>query len=115
MHSNVKGKIGENIAKDRLISAGYQIIETNYKCNSGEIDIIAWHEAQLVFIEVRSRKDSNFGTPQETVDIKKQQKLKKTALFYLKTNNKMDVTCRFDVVSILYKPEIRIEIIKDAF
>lgn len=115
MHSTAKGTLAENIAKDKLISTGYKILETNYKCKLGEIDIIALHENQLVFIEVRSRKDSNFGMPQETVNFKKQQKLKKAALFYLKITNKLDSSCRFDVVSILYKTKVKIKIIKDAF
>ncbi len=109
------GRKAENIAIDRLNSIGYKILETNFTCKIGEIDIIAEEDSCLVFVEVRSKKNNNYGFPQETINLKKQNKIKKVALYYLKINNLFEENCRFDVVAIIFNPVLKVEIIKNAF
>ena len=57
------GILGEKLARDFLRKRGYRILETNYRCPQGEIDIVAWHKDCLVFIEVRTKKSREFGSP----------------------------------------------------
>lgn len=108
---------GEHLALEKIISLGYKVLAKNYTCKLGEIDIIAKDKDTLVFIEVRTKSNKKFGLPQETVNIKKQNKIKKVAQYYLVKNNLLDFYCRFDVIGITWqnncKPQI--EIIKDAF
>ncbi|NLW25153.1 MAG: YraN family protein [Clostridia bacterium] len=111
------GNLGENLAMEKLKDMGYKIICRNFTCRLGEIDIIAQDKDILVFIEVRSRKADTYGFPSETVNFRKQQKLRKVAQYYLMINNLENVYCRFDVVSIIWNKgkRIEIEVIKDAF
>lgn len=96
-----------------LMSEGYRILKRNYRVRSGEIDIIARDKDTLVFIEVKYRAGKRSGTPEEAVGIKKQQKIAKTALFYLKyAHISPETKIRFDVIAIV-GDEIRL--IKDAF
>ena len=109
------GDEGEEIAMHYLKRRGYKVIERNHKNRFGEVDIIALHKGTLVFIEVKSRRTDEYGMPFEAVDHRKQEKLKKVALMYLKKLKK-EVPARFDVVSIRFedgKPGI--ELIPDAF
>ena len=94
-----KGKVGEQIAEDHLTKLGYQILERNTRSPFGEIDLIAKHEGYLVFIEVKSRQDSAFGFPEESVNQFKKQKLYKLASWYLTRFQKTPKT-RFDVLAI---------------
>ncbi len=111
-----KRKVGshyENVVGRFLERKGLTIISRNFRCKNGEIDIIAKDWDVYVFIEVKYRNTDIKGHPSEAVDLKKQKKISKVALFYLtyvvKSTN---VPCRFDVVSILGD---RIEHIKNAF
>ena len=100
-------------ASDYLTKKGYQIIERNYRCRIGEIDIIAIERDCLCFIEVKYRKNEKTGDPLEAVDKRKQQKIIRTAQYYLLTHSKyQSVKCRFDAVGILGE-EIRL--VRDAF
>jgi len=111
------GQFGERLALEKIISQGYKVLDKNFNCKIGEIDIIAKDKETLVFIEVRSKSNKKFGLPQETVNTKKQQRIRRVAEYYLVKNNLQSLNCRFDVVGILWQnnagPEI--EIIKDAF
>jgi len=110
------GKYGESTATEFLKQNGYTIIERNYRCKLGEIDIIAMDKETIVFIEVRVKKTSKFGHPKATITPKKMRKISLTALNYLKINNKLNNKARFDVVAIsLFEPEKKIELIKNAF
>ncbi|MDI6703646.1 MAG: YraN family protein [bacterium] len=106
------GKKGEEEAVRYLKKRGYRIIERNFRCKLGEIDIIAIDKNYLVFIEVKKRDSSSFGNPLESVDEKKQKQIEKVALSFLRYKGLSDVDCRFDVVSITLD---KIELIKDAF
>ncbi|MFY9269988.1 MAG: YraN family protein [Candidatus Manganitrophaceae bacterium] len=97
----MKGKEGEDIAARFLTSRGYRIVERNYRTPLGEIDLIAHDGDVLVFVEVKSRSDSRFGSPQSAVDLRKQSKLTRVALTYLSRMKRDPKACRFDVVSIV--------------
>jgi len=100
-NNQVYGLKGESLAVKYLKKHGYKIIERNYKCAIGEIDIIAKHKGVLVFVEVKSRNSMLFGRPAEAVDEFKQHKLEQLAAFYININKLYDVFARFDVVEIL--------------
>src|SRR5690348_10664811 len=94
------GNSGEEEAVNYLQKNGYKIIQKNYRCKIGEIDIIAKDSDYLVFIEVKSRKDNQYGAPGEAVNYFKQQKIIKVAQYYLMTKG-IDPNVRFDVVEII--------------
>jgi putative endonuclease len=111
------GAFGESIATDYLSENGYRVIERNFSCRSGEIDIIALHGDTVAFIEVKTRSSERFGLPSEAVSTAKQRKIVKTALYYLQKNRLLDYMCRFDVIEIISDVESsrRINLIQDAF
>lgn len=94
------GSTGEDIAANYLKKKGYKILHRNYKTPLGEADIIVKDKDTIVFVEVKARSSDAFGQPFEAVDYRKQEKLKKIALYYLK-HNKIESPVRFDVVSII--------------
>ncbi|MDH5661630.1 MAG: YraN family protein [Elusimicrobiota bacterium] len=106
------GKKGEDISVKFLKKQGYQIIERNYRCSLGEIDIIAKDKNILCFVEVKTRNTEEYGLPEEAIDGYKQKKLARAALTYLKQKKIYEQDLRFDIVSVY--PD-RIELIKDAF
>ena len=103
----------EALAAEFLESRGYRIVERNFRCRLGEIDLIARDGSVLVFIEVKYRKTGAYGDPAEAVNYRKQQKICKTADYYRMLRRIPDnQSCRFDVVAIQGR-EIRV--IRDAF
>lgn len=94
------GKLGESIAERFLEKKGYEILEKNFRCRLGEIDLIAKEGGEIVFVEVKSRHGSSFGFPEEQISRKKQRKLGRLAEFYLK-RRRQDEPARIDVVAIL--------------
>jgi putative endonuclease len=110
------GSWGEKLAVDYLVQCGYKIIEKNFRCKIGEIDIIARDKEYIVFVEVKYRKDISHGYPREAVNFYKQRTISKVALFYLKKNRLFDHSCRFDVLEILgQNTNLQITLIKNAF
>ena len=107
-----KGFAGEEKAADYLRDLGYTILEQNWCSAMGEVDIIALDREALVFVEVKSRKGSGYGLPQQAVNSFKQRQIIKTALGYLKSRGIVDKDVRFDVVSISGED---IELIENAF
>src|SRR5512145_1525649 len=103
MSSNSKqfGDDGEKLAGEYIQKRGFAIIEYNYRFGKGEIDIIAKDGEYLVFVEVKSRKNLEFGEPEYAVTKNKVNQIKKIAAAYLYEKNLSDVDCRFDVVAIL--------------
>ncbi|MBS7008387.1 YraN family protein [Anaerostipes sp.] len=95
-----------------LVSQGYEILERNFYSRRGEIDIVARDGEYLVFIEVKYRKNAEYGYPSEAVNAKKQQRIRRTAEYYLYSRSLFPVPARFDVVEILGK---KIRVIKNAF
>jgi len=116
MQKKELGKKGEDVALRFLKKNGYRVIERNYVCKMGEMDIIAKEKDTLVFVEVKTRTSTTFGPPQLAVNPKKQSQMSKVALHFLKEKNLEDVRARFDVVAILMGARgEEIELIKDAF
>lgn len=116
MEKKELGKKGEEVALRFLKKKGYRIIERNYVCKMGEMDIIAKEKDALVFVEVKTRTSKDFGPPQLAVDSTKQKQLSKVALNFLKEKKLGDIKARFDVVAILLSPKgEEIELIRDAF
>jgi len=110
------GKRGEDIAAEFLRQHGYEIIEQNYYYNHGEIDIVAKDGTTLVFVEVKSRRSTKFGEPEESVTPKKQELLRRTAEGYVLERNTGEINCRFDVVSIVFGDgKTECKILKDCF
>lgn len=111
------GREGENIAEKSLVQSGYRIVERNYRCKLGEIDIIARDGEFLVFVEVKTRTGSSFGSPVDAVNFRKQQQICKTALYYLSAHKLFESPARFDVVAICIEKNghHQIEHIPNAF
>ena len=110
------GSAGEKAAVAFLKEKGYRILERNFKCRLGEVDIIARDNETYCFVEVKTRSSEDFGLPQEAVSRKKQAQISKAALHYLKTKKLFEKSARFDVVSVLYKDNVpKIDLIENAF
>lgn len=101
MYRENKGFYFEEIAKRYLIDKRYVILDINFLCKFGEIDIIALKDGVLVFIEVKGRKNVDFGYPREYVTPTKMKKIISTANYYLMKKNYYNVMCRFDVIEII--------------
>jgi putative endonuclease len=98
-----KGKIGEDIAVKFLSRKGYKILKRNYRYGHGEIDIIAMDKDVLIFVEVRMKLSDKFGSPEDSVTIKKREQLKKIASAFIQMNEVNFSECRFDVIGITFK------------
>lgn len=110
------GKEGEEIASEYLKKSGYRILERNYRCAIGEIDIVAREKNELVFVEVKARKSNVMGYPEQAVGAQKQRKMSRLALWYLQEKNLGDAPARFDVVAVLLKPGAsEIRLFRNAF
>lgn len=103
----------EQIAGDFLQNKGIRILEYNFFCKKGEIDIIGMDKNTLVFVEVKYRKNDSFGEPYASVDFRKQKKIRDSAVIYLMSKDLYErIPCRFDCISICGN---KINWIKDAF
>lgn len=103
------GKTGEQFAKRFLTQRGYKILQTNYRCHYGEIDIVCQDGETVVFVEVKTRTSEKFGTPAAAVTRRKQKRLQRAAWVYLVTNNLESQPVRFDVLTLSFlsaHPEI---------
>ena len=111
------GRQAENAACHYLEAQGLSLIARNYLCPRGEIDLIMQDKNTTVFVEVRYRRNSRFGSGAESVDRRKQDKLLATAAHYLQQNPKAAKgACRFDVISMNAVSEIqKLDWIPDAF
>jgi putative endonuclease len=110
-NKKAKAHMGEDEACAYITKLGYKIIKRNFNYGRvGEIDIVAKDGEMLVFIEVKYREDYSHGTPEESVDWRKQAQLKKVARMYYYVNELQDQDCRFDVIAVdalFGKTEIR--------
>ena len=111
------GLEGEAHAEAALRERGFQILERRWRYRGGEIDLVALDRGTLVFVEVKARSGSGFGTPGEAVDRRKRSRVARAALAYLQYMDALDRTCRFDVVEIEPAPgaSVRVRIVEDAF
>lgn len=97
------GSWGEKVAERYIKKKGYTVIEKNFRCKLGEIDIIALDRTQLVFIEVKTRRNQNYGLPCEAVNPEKIRHLKRTAAFFMATCSMDYKEERLDVIEILVR------------
>jgi len=109
----LKGAEAEALAGEHLERAGLRILTRNYRCPQGEIDLVVEDRDVLVFVEVRYRHTSGFGSAMESVDRRKQQRLIAAARHYLAAQH-IDCPCRFDVVAITGTPST-LEWLRNAF
>ncbi len=117
MKRHETGILGEKIACEYLGKRGYDVIETNYRCPEGEIDIIARQRETLVFVEVRTKRNRKFGSPEESITKIKKERLKAAAAHYGQDRENLPDARRIDMVAIDMgkngRPQ-RIEIIENA-
>ncbi len=112
-----RGKAIESASRVYLQDHGLKFMEKNYRCRYGEIDLIMMDKQNLVFVEVRYRKNDLFGGAGQSIDANKQQRLQCTAETFLQKNQSMEFDgCRFDVVAVSGElPDYHIHWIRDAF
>jgi putative endonuclease len=109
--------LGESLAVRHLQELGYVILERNYRCRDGEVDIVARDGDRLAFVEVRARRTQAYGTPEESVTLRKQERLARVARSYLQENGCADVDWGIDVVALEFTPGgilERLELIRNA-
>ena len=115
-HRQSLGKRGEELACAELEKRGYVIVDRRFRTRCGELDIVARDGGVLVFIEVKARSGSNFGTPFESITWKKRQRLSQMAASYLFVRRLAGVACRFDVVAVVERQGMQtIELLRGAF
>ena len=113
------GERGEKFAARYLRRHGYKILVRRFKSRAGEIDIVCRHKDWLVFVEVKTRKNDQYGTPSEAVTREKQKHMSKVALEYLRLLDNPQIHWRFDIVEVImqegaHKPD-DIRLIQNAF
>ena len=117
MNKRELGRKGEEIAADFLREQGYQLIEENFWSRYGEIDLIAYEDDELVFIEVKSVTRSSLINPKQNINYLKKKHLERVARYYLLTEATEGLSCRFDIIAISkVKADCpKIELIRNAF
>ena len=108
---------GEELARRHLLSRGYRVLESNYRAKGGEIDVVAEKDGTLVFVEVRTRHRSGFGSPEESVTARKRARLVDAAQEYLQTSGAEDRDWRIDLVAVRMEREgevVRIDLLENA-
>src|SRR3990172_2861887 len=111
------GDLGEKLAQEFLKEKGYRVLETNYRCREGEMDIIARLKDQLVFVEVRTKRSVDFGTPEESITSSKKSHLERVAAHYLQDHSGLPSLWQIDLVAVELDSDNklkRIELIENA-
>lgn len=101
MYDKNKGYEYEKIAKNYLLDKGYVILEENFNCRFGEIDVIAVKDERLHFVEVKGRLNTEHGYPREAVNKQKQKRIISAAKYYFMLKGTDDMFCQFDVIEII--------------
>ncbi len=100
MNKRIKGKQFETYATDYLVKKGYKILDRNFNCSFGEIDIIAKKDSIICFIEVKARSKKDFGSALEAITYSKQKRMIKVAQYYCIKNNLSEIPIRFEAIGI---------------
>ena len=111
------GNLGEKLAAGFIRKQGYVILQTNYRCPEGEVDIVACQKDCLVFVEVRAKRGREFGSPEESITPAKMEKLRRVAAHYRQTHEDIPDSWRIDVVAVEIDRQnrpLRIELIENA-
>jgi putative endonuclease len=106
------GRTGEHLAADALAERGYRILERNFRCRHGEIDLVAEQEQDLVFVEVKTRRGTLYGRPEEAVTLSKQRKIVEVASYYLDLHSCPERSWRIDVVAVQLSTSGKLEAIR---
>jgi putative endonuclease len=106
------GRTGERLATAELVKRGYRILESNFRCRYGEIDIIAETTEDLVFVEVKTRRGVAYGRPEDAVNVRKQRKIIQVACYYLDLYACSERSWRVDVVAVQMSLSGRLEEIR---
>lgn len=115
MNTTAQGNYGEELACHFLKEQGYKIIERNFRIRGGEIDIVALDGQTLVYVEVKTRTQKIFGTPEESVTFHKIRFLQRAAKFYRNSRRNLPQLERIDVLSIDLEPKVpHFKLIKNA-
>lgn len=109
MNNIEKGNFGEMVAAMYLEKQGFEIVERNFRCRLGEVDIICKKNNQIIFVEVKTRTTNNYGAPSEAVNKEKKNKIRKVAALYMMSEKITNYQVKFDVM------EISLNFIEDAF
>jgi putative endonuclease len=110
------GRRGEDLAHRYLQSLGFRVVGRNWRARSGpEIDVIAWDGPALVFIEVKSRRSDEFGSPDRAIDGEKKEQIIRAAREYVRRSGADWSQVRFDLVNVVFTRPARLEIQRDAF
>ena len=113
MSTKVQGDIGEELACKYLSQNGYKILERNFRIRGGEIDIVAKDGDTLVYVEVKTRSSNQFGTPEESITVKKIRFLERAAKFYRLKRYNLSQSERIDAVSVTLSESPEIKLIKN--
>ena len=103
------GRTGERIAAEALLSKGYSILERNFRCRHGEIDLVAEDEQDIIFVEVKARRGISFGLPEDALTMRKRRKLMEVASYYLDLHTCSDRSWRIDVVAVQFSSSGKLE------
>lgn len=110
------GDRGEVLGWAYLLREGYRLLEKNFRCSMGEIDVVAERDGRLVFVEIKTRKHHHFGLPEEAVHAEKQRRLLRMAEYYLKVSGREETPVSLDVLAVTWHedrdPDFRL--IRDA-
>ena len=104
------GREGEDLAVEYLLANGYKIIDRNYYTQFGEVDVIASKDNNLIFFEVKTRRNKNFGNPEESIDQKKIESLIITAEHYLEEKIDEEISWQIDLLAIQILRDGKVEI-----
>lgn len=112
-----RGRRGEDLAHRFLRKQGYVVVARNYRTPtlSGEADIVAWEGATLAFVEVKTRKNADFGEPDRAVNREKQRQVAKAAMDYTRRAEVAWESVRFDVVTVVMEPKVQVRLERGAF
>lgn len=115
-NNRVVGADGEQLVCQWLQQHGFQVLTCNFRCRSGEIDIVAREDGYLVFVEVKYRSSTGSGLPEEAVDRRKQRVISRVALFYMQRYGYgPDTPVRFDVAAVSGTEERTVQLYRNAF
>jgi putative endonuclease len=106
------GRTGERLAAEALICKGYHILERNFRCRHGEIDLVAEDEYDLIFVEVKARRGTSHGLPEDAITLYKRRKLLEVASYYLDLHTCSDRSWRIDVVAVQFSSNGKLEEIR---
>jgi putative endonuclease len=109
------GRRSEILGIDYVRSQGYRVVATGYRTRNGEVDIIAWQDRVLVFIEVKAR--SSVARPEDSVGVRKRRRIIRAAQAYISRYKLQDAACRFDILAVTSIPGSKREfrLLRDAF